>query len=84
MKKPGAVESSCDGHNPLLPKLGQKYGKIVNSMIVPHLRKPHFYLQCMIVSRRTKSIYQHTQLFVNRTPRFCLLCKIRPGVYVPR
>lgn len=39
MKKPIAVDTICDGRDPLLPKLGQKLGKTVRSRILFGLYK---------------------------------------------
>jgi hypothetical protein len=82
MKNPIAVDN---GHDPLLPKLGQKIGKIVLPVIFSgsNLIKPQFRLQCVTVPRLTQPIHKVTQLFVNQSPRFHLLRENPPIVHVP-
>lgn len=55
-----AVAPICDGYNPLLPKLGEKLGKVVLPRIIPRAiltpskpPKSQFHLQDMEASHST-------------------------------
>ena len=66
------MEKSIDhSHDPFLPELRQKLGKIVLAEIVTDHGKSQFYPQGMTVPSPTQPIHKFTQPFVNKGSPLC-------------